>query len=229
MDEYLSEKEQLERLKAWLRENGAWIVIGVALGALAVGGWRWWQSRTESVALDASARYQQLLVTFGRGDTAQALASVDQLVKDHAGSPYADQAQLAAARVMVENGQLDRSAAYLTAVVQRTKDPELAIVARLRLARVQLAQNKADEALATLGTADQGAFQARFAEVRGDAYFAKGDRAAALREYQAARTAAGPSVAANATLDLKINDLTDGAPTAPATTPTSQPAANKVN
>ncbi len=44
----------------------------------------------------------------------------------------------------------------------------------------------------TLGTADQGAFEGRFAEVRGDAYFAKGDKAAALREYRAARVAIGP-------------------------------------
>ena len=62
-------------------------------------------------------------------------------------------------------------------------------MARLRLARVQVAQNHPDAALSTLGTADQGAFEGRFAEVRGDAYFAKGDKAAALREYRAARVA----------------------------------------
>ena len=32
MDEYLSEKEQLDRLLAWLRANIPWIVIGLACG-----------------------------------------------------------------------------------------------------------------------------------------------------------------------------------------------------
>ena len=50
---------------------------------------------------------------------------------------------------------------------------------------------------------------------RGDAYFAKGDKAAALREYRAARLAMGPAQASNDLLDLKINDLADAAPSTP--------------
>ena len=88
-------------------------------------------------------------------------------------------------------------------------------MARLRLARVQLALNHPDTALATLGTANQGAFEGRFAEVRGDAYYAKGDKAAALREYRAARVALGPAQAANDLLELKINDLADAASSTP--------------
>ena len=209
MDEYLSDKEQLESLKAWLRENGAWMLIGVAVGVLGVGGWRWWQSRVENTALDAGVRYQQVLSLLSRSDITHGLEVVGQLVSAHPQSPYADQAQLAAARVMVESNQLDRAVSYLTPVAQQTRDPQLAIVARLRLARVQLAQGKPDEALTTLGSADQGEFQAGYAQVRGDAYFAKNDRASALREYQAARAAAGPQATADNLLDLKINDLTD--------------------
>ncbi len=60
-----------------------------------------------------------------------------------------------------------------------------------------------------------GAFAGRFAEVRGDAYFAKGDKTAALREYRAARAAIGPASAANDLLDLKINDLSGAATSTP--------------
>ncbi len=89
------------------------------------------------------------------------------------------------------------------------------LVARLRLARVQIAQNHPDAALSTLGTADRGAYNGRFAEVRGDADFAKGDKAGALREYRAARLALGPPDAANDLLDLKINDLAGDATSTP--------------
>ena len=63
----------------------------------------------------------------------------------------------------------------------KATDPRLALTARLRLARVQVDQNQADAALATLAGPEAGAFAPRFAEVRGDALLAKGDRAGALR------------------------------------------------
>ncbi len=223
MDEYLSDQEQLDQVKAWLRENIPWIVIGVAAGALAVGGYRWWQARRDATDLAAAQRYQQVLNSFDGSNNTRGLEAVDQLVKDQPGSAYADQAELAAARVLLETGQLDRAAAYLTAVMEHSKDPELATAARERLARVQIAQGKPDAALATLGSTDQGSFQARFAEIRGDAYYAKNDRVDALREYRAARAAAGPAMAANDPLDLKINDLADEPAASAAASAGSQP------
>lgn len=216
MDEYLSEKEQLERLTGWLRANLPWIAVGLAVGGLIVGGWRWWQARVERNGVEAAQAYTQILEAFNRGDRTQGLDLVAQLDRAHPGSPYVDQANLAAARLLLETGQVDRAASYLTVVMDHSRDPQLALVARLRLARVQVAQNRADAALATLGTANQGAFEGRFAEVRGDAYYAKGDKAAALREYRAARAAIGPAQAANDVLDLKINDLAADAAGMPA-------------
>jgi predicted negative regulator of RcsB-dependent stress response len=216
VDEYLSEKEQLERLIGWLRTNIPWILIGLAIGGAIVGGWRWYQSRTENNGVAAAQAYSQILDAFEKGDRTRGLDLVTQLSQSHPGSPYVDQADLAAARLLLETGQVDRAASYLTAVTNQTRDPELALVARERLARVQLAQNHPDEALKTLGAANPGAFEGRFAEVRGDAYFAKGDKASALREYRAARVALGPAQASNDLLDLKINDLAGDASSAPA-------------
>ncbi len=217
MDEYLSEKEQFDRLLGWLRVNIPWIVIGLACGGLIVYGFKWWQGRAERIGVEASQAYAQVLDAFDRGDRTRGLDLVEQLGRNHAGSPYVDQADLAAARLLLETGQPDRAASYLTVVMEHSKDAQLALVARLRLARVQVAQNHPDAALKTLGTADQGAFEGRFAEVRGDAYFAKGDKASALREYRAARQALGPAQAANDLLDLKINDLAGAASSTPAT------------
>jgi predicted negative regulator of RcsB-dependent stress response len=215
VDEYLSEKEQLDQLLGWLRVNLPWIVLGLAVGGLMVGGWRWWQARTDRNGVEASQAYTQVLDAFDHGDRTRGLDLVEQLRHSHPDSPYVDQADLAAARLLLETGQIDRAASYLSVAMGHSRDPELVVVARLRLARVQLAQNHPDAALATLGTANQGAFEGRFAEVRGDAYFAKGDKAAALREYRAARLAMGPAQASNDLLDLKINDLADAASSTP--------------
>lgn len=216
MDEYLSEKEQLDQLLGWLKVNIPWIILGLAVGGLIVGGWRWWQARAERNGIEASQAYEQIVDAFDHGDRTRGLDMVEQLRRNQPDSPYVDQADLVAARVLLETNQIDRATSYLSVVVSHSKDPELVQIARLRLARVQVAQNHPDAALATLGSTDAGAFQARFDEVRGDAYYAKGDKAAALREYRAARVAAGPAQAANDFLDLKINDLAGAASSAPA-------------
>ena len=95
------------------------------------------------------------------------------------------------------------------------QDPELRMVARVRLARVQLAQSKFDDALATLKVPDEGEFSTRIADVRGDVLLAKGDRAGALREYLAARTGESKGRVDTELLDLKIRDLGGTPPKAP--------------
>ena len=211
----LEEGEQWEAIKAWFRENGLAIVAGALIGILGLFGWRWWTSHAESQHVAASEAYEKLLSRTDGGNLDTALKDLEQFQKDYADSAYAAPAQLAVARIHVAKDELDKAAADLRAVADTAKDPQLRTVATLRLARVQVSQGKPDDAIKTLGTEDRGAFQSAFAEVRGDALQAKGDKDGALREYEAAKAArvaasVGGSEAAAADgdlLDLKINDL----------------------
>jgi len=213
VDDYLSEKEQWEWIKTQVRENGPAVILAVALAVAAVFGWRWWQGHQDIGRLQAGDKYMQMVHALEQGNRSQGLVVLGELERDYPGSPYTDQAKLLSARVYVDEGQLDRAAGELAAVAEHSKDQDLAQVARLRLARVQIAQGKADNALATLGSGGStGAFAARYHEVRGDAYYAKGDKAAALQEYRSAQSA-GEGTDAQL-LGLKIADLDAGAPAA---------------
>lgn len=216
MDDYLSEKEQWEAIKAWLRENGLWIIAGIAVGAAGIGGWQWWKGHLDAVDTEASAKYEQMMTAFGKGDRSGALALLGQIEGQYSSTPYADQARLAAARAYVESNELDKAASALQAV-EGSKDKQLGLIARLRLARVQIAQNKLDDALATLNGVEPGAFAPRFHEVRGDAELAKGNKIGALAEYRQARSMdSGSGVTDTGLLDLKISDLVADAGPAPA-------------
>jgi len=206
VEEYLNEKEQWERVLAWLREQGPWIVGGVALAVAIFSGWNYWQNRAQQRNLAAATRYEQVIDAFGRSDVNGGYRLADDLIKAYPGTAYADQANLAVARIQIENRQLDLAAARLGQVLASTQDAELALIARLRLARVQLAQGNADEALKTLDAVNPGAFAARYAEVRGDALLAKGDRDGALRAYREARSSGGATIDTGL-LDLKIGEL----------------------
>ncbi|HET7811194.1 MAG TPA: tetratricopeptide repeat protein [Steroidobacteraceae bacterium] len=206
MSEY-NEAEQYERFKAWIRANSLWIVVGVAIGAAGWGGWKWYWERRDLQAETAATRYEEMIDAFGRNDRTRGLTIADDLNREYAWTPYAALANLMAARVHVEANELDKAAASLKAVMDKASDPELRMVARMRLARVQSAQKKFDEALATLKVDEPGDFATRLADVRGDVLFAKGDREGALREYLAARTGDAKDSVDTELLDLKIRDL----------------------
>ena len=214
MSEY-SEAEQMERAKGWLKTNGIWIIAGIAIGAGGLGAFRWYEERRNAQAETASARYEELVDAFARNDKARGMTLLDQLNREYAWTPYATLGTLIAARVQVEANELDKAAAGLKSVMDNAKDDELKMVARLRLARVQSALGKNDEALATLKIDDPGEFAPRLADTRGDVLLAKGDRDGALREYLAARTAENDGRVDIELLDLKIRDLGGTPPATP--------------
>ena len=224
MSEYLSEKEQWEQIRTWVRENGLWVVAGVGLAAAGLQGWRWWQGHLDERGTSASAAYTRMIDALEKGDRTQAFVRLGELERDYPSSPYVDQGKLLAARGYAEGKELDKAAHELETVMKTSKDHELALVARMRLARVEIAEGKPDEALTTLNAVEPGAFAARYHEVRGDAWYAKGDKAAALKEYRSA--AGNPDLGDAALLDLKIADLAADAPAvAAATAPAPTPAA----
>ena len=222
MDDYLSEKEQWEWVKTRVRENAAAVILAIALAIVGVFGWRWWQAHLDQERLAAGAKYMQMVQALEGGDRTQALVALGELEREHAGSPYTDQAKMLAARMYVDEGTLDKAAGELSGVASNSKDHDLALIARLRLARVQISQGKPDVALATLAQVQPGSFAAIYHAVRGDAYYAKGDKPNALTEYRSAQ-AAGDS-GDSSLLGLKVADLAaanggsaskSGAPAAP--------------
>ena len=214
MSEY-SEAEQMERARDWLKTNGIWIVAGIALGVGGLAGWRWYQERRDTQAETASARYEELVDAFSRHDNVRGNTLLDELNREYAWTPYASLGALIAARAQVEANELDKAAASLKSVMDNAKDDELRMVARLRLARVQSALGKHDDALATLKVADPGEFAPRLADTRGDVLLAKGDRDGALREYLAARATENNGRVDFDLLDLKIRDLGGTPPATP--------------
>jgi predicted negative regulator of RcsB-dependent stress response len=220
-EDYLTDDEQWEAVKRWMAENGAWIIGGVVLGAALLFGWRYYQNHQNEVAMKAAAQFGAMAAALERSDRNQSRQIADALIKEFPSSPYADQAQLTIARLYVDDGQLPSAIAPLTQVMNGSKDTELRHIARLRLARVLIAQDKPDDALKILAESSPGAFAVLAHEVRGDAYYAKKDIKNAVTEYKAALIG-GDAGSDAGLLELKIADL--GAPPTPAVTVIPSPS-----
>ncbi|MGH8169705.1 MAG: YfgM family protein [Steroidobacteraceae bacterium] len=208
VDDYLlSEREQWDALKRWVRESGPAVVAGIAIAAIGFGGFRWWHAHRNNVDVAAGAMYIQMENAFAHGDRTQAFILVGDLERQYSSSPYAEQARLVSAKAFAEDGDLGRAADELQNVMQHSNDPGLQLIARQRLARVQIAQHQPSKALATLNGADPGALAPLYEVARGDAYYAMGDKAAALAQYRLARASDTGGETDTGLLDLKISDL----------------------
>lgn len=210
--EELTDNEREEQLRRWWSQNWLWIFGGIALGLAALAGWQYWQNQKLSASEAAAAGYREVIDALGREDRPQAVAAAEKLRKEHPKAPYADQADLALARIAVQRLEYDEAARLLRGVTDASKDAELRKIARTRLARVLIEENKPDEALALLDVSQSDAFAAIYHDVRGDALAAKGDTAAARAEYESALNFADDESGLDrAFIELKRDSLSGGA------------------
>ena len=238
MEDYLSEREQIESLRGAAKENAPWALAAVLIAGAMILGWQQYQGWRQRQSVTASQKYTATLEALSRADKTSAAKIIDELKSDYARTPYADLATLALVRFEVATNDLADAAKRLEDVMQTARDPELRVVARLRLARVQRAQAKPDLALATLAGVPEKDSTAAFTEVKGDALADKGDKAGALAAWREALDAKMPGLVNRELLELKVASLgalpvaapaatapatATAAPAPPATAPKGQP------
>ncbi len=190
-----TDEEQLEEIKRWWDDNGTSTVTAVALGVAGVLGYQAWENNVRESGEAASVVYEDLVtattsITPGNDDasleaTAKSLATT--LRDEHAGTTYAVFASMHVAKLAVDREDYDTAVTELTWVLAQDIDQQLEVIVRLRLARVLLAQEKPEDALATVNVPmDSEAQKSSVEEVRGDIYVALGDLDQARVAYQAA-------------------------------------------
>jgi predicted negative regulator of RcsB-dependent stress response len=205
MEQY-SDQEQLEVIRKWWSENGKAIIGGLLLGLGGVLGWQFWQDHQRSAAEQASVLYFQLGEAIA-GDKIEAAGLKGVVLREeYPGSPYAALAGLMLAAADIEAENLDGARTHLSWVVENARQPELADVARLRLARVLMAEDDYAAASARLDEVS-APYRAEADEIRGDMYVRQGEPDRARDAYQAARAALALAGGSNEWLEMKLNDL----------------------
>lgn len=195
IDDLLDEHEQGERVRAWLRNNGLALVVGVALGLAAIFGWRWWQDHQYQQRIAQGDGYQAVVEAIEAGDLEAATRGAAGLQ----GALYPSLAALRIARAQHDAGQLDAAIGTLRSVRGRSAD--LAGVVDGRLARLLIEGGKPQEAIDLLA----GAGSATAHELRGDALLALGRREDAAASYRDALAALDVDAMQRGLLELKLS------------------------
>lgn len=209
MVDYVSDEQRVEELKKWWSENGTSIIAGVVLGLGALVGWRAWISYQENQAKAASDYYGTIVENATQQDAKVIAENTAVLTKSYPSTPYAALAVLHLAKLKAEKGELNEAAQHLLWVIDHSSQDTVRNVARLRLARVYIAQNKIDETLTLLSEDFPVSFVSLVEEIRGDALLAKGDVDSARKAYDRALLSAGENADF---LKMKRDDLGEAAP-----------------
>ncbi len=176
IDDLLDEHEQGERVRTWLRQNGAGIFGGVVLGIGAIAGWQWWQKDQVNKLAEANAQYDAVTRSLQSSDLDEAAKQVTALESGKAGI-YADLAALELAKAQVEAGKAEDAIKTLQAL---KAEGEFKMLIDQRIARLLIETGKPADALAVLGNAEDSAGL----EIRGDALIAQDKRDEARELYR---------------------------------------------
>ena len=211
MDVHASEKEQVEALRKWWKENGSSVITGVLLGLSVLLGGKAWFSYQETRALSASNIYAQMMAALNQNEQEPVRNFANQLISEYSGSGYAPLAALVLARLAVSQGELPAAQVQLQWALEHADSPELKHTARLRLVRVLMDQNQLAEAAQQLNSVTEaGAYAYLYTELRGDLAMLEGNTVEAASAYRQALDSM-PAQAPNAALLSAKYDSVSGA------------------
>lgn len=199
MEQFATEEQQVEAIKRFWKENGIAIMVGAVIGLGGLWGWQYYSDSQLAAKEAASQGYQEVVENLQADD---GIVRAEAFLANHQSSGYAAMTALVLAAQEVENNNLEAALVHLQTAVQ-SKDGSLQNVAKMRLARVQLAMNEAQAALDSVAKIDAEAFTAQVEEIKGDAYVMLADFTNARLAYSAAVEADS----ANRIVKMKLDNL----------------------
>lgn len=197
MEQFSTEEQQVEAIKSFWKENGLAIVGGAILGLGGMIGWRMYSDAMMTSQETNSEHYVDVVSV--------QQPSTDNLISfaEEGKGTYSSLAALTAAKIAVEDNDLEAAANYLETATNVSDGHQLKALATLRLARVQFQQGSTDKALQTVSTIESSLLVAQVQELKGDIYSSLGDVEQAKLAYEQALSADE----SNRFLQMKIDNV----------------------
>jgi predicted negative regulator of RcsB-dependent stress response len=207
LTEYLTEQEQVELLKNWIKQYSVVIAIGVFLSIIVISGWRYWQQRQYKIISHASLVFDDMVTMRAQRNNADTSIQADKLFTHYSRTAYGQFAALMLARAAVINQNYHEAEKQLLWVVDHGNIASIRQIAALRLARLYISEHKPDASLEVLNDVHDKNFNGLIDEVKGDAYLAMKDPRNARQWYQQALSELPNADVIRPLLQMKYDNL----------------------
>jgi predicted negative regulator of RcsB-dependent stress response len=203
----LQEQEQVEALRSWWKHYGKLVMLVVVAAAVAFGSIVAWRYYKNSQALAAGALYGQLETVLNTGDKTKARDIASLLTQSYPHTGYAALAALVGARAAADVGDIAGAQAQLQWLSDHAPDDATRDLAQLRLAALLIDEKKYPDALTLLETKHGAAWDALYADLKGDVLVAQGRRDEARTAYQIAFDKSAAQDPYRAVVQIKLDAL----------------------
>jgi predicted negative regulator of RcsB-dependent stress response len=210
LTDYLTEQEQVELLKSWVKQYSLVILVGILIAIVAVSSWRYWQQRHNNILMHASQIYDEMLTKRAQNDTNAILVQAKKLTSRYQKTPYGQLAALMLARDAVNQKDYKEVEQQLRWVLEHSSNSSIRQIARLRLARTLIVEQKAAIALKVLEKIEDNSFNGLIDEVKGDAYLSMHSPAMARQAYRQALAELPNAETNRPLLQMKYDNLASG-------------------
>ncbi|MBI3561862.1 MAG: tetratricopeptide repeat protein [Gammaproteobacteria bacterium] len=222
-DIHVSEDEQVEALKRWLKENGTSMVVGTLIGIAIIAGVWYWQGHRHVLAENGSATFSEFSAAVQANNQEQISNKWQALHTEYNNTPYATLAAFIMAKRSVDKGDLTAAEDYAKLALDNAKHDALRHLARLRLARLLVQEKKLDPALALIADQKDPAFVSDYAELRGDIYAQQNKPTEARAAYTEALADTTLPGQRRSSIEMKRDDLITSENPAPTPVVTAAP------
>ncbi len=204
MSDYLTDEEQLDKLRKWWEDNGLAMVGAVVVAVAGVIGWNWYGTeRSETIAATSDLYVDYLEAEGAERETIEAT-----LAAEYPDSVYRVFVLLRNAKAEADAENPEAALGILNEALPLVDEETLADVIRIRIARLQQELDQSEAALGTLGGVRSLGLRSQVQELKGDIHMARGERALAHEAYSAA-LAEAEDEAGRPLLRLKVADTAD--------------------
>lgn len=204
-----TEEENTEFLGSLWDKYKYLILLSLVLFGAGIFGWESWSQNRLSNLQDSADMYESFINSLNDDDLDQKVLA-DQIIKKYPNTLYADLVTFHLAKISVEEEDLNKAEEHLMWILQRHDskwgsdfDP-IEATARLRLARVLIANDNSNKALAIINDSEN--MSSSLHEVKGDAEEKLGSFAEAKLSYLKALES-NQSQSVEAILKMKLANL----------------------
>lgn len=150
MQPEMTDKEQIEQVKQWMKEYGWAILIAVVIGLGGSYGWRTWKGRQQSKKAEASDLYAAMQVMADEKNQSKLNDYANQLVSKHPKSVYASLGKLLQAQQQANAHQYTDAVTSINWVINYADPSVVKDMAYFSMSAVDMQQKKDQQALAEL-------------------------------------------------------------------------------
>lgn len=185
MSDYLTDEEQVDRLKKLWRDYGLTVVTALVIGIGGTVAWDFYKEYESNQAQSAFDLYNSYIEASALGEPAEPF--IEELADSFGGSSYYVFTLLQSAKDAVDNDNFEEAQSFLSNAYESAKGTPINDMVALRKAKVEFELKDYESVLQTLPLIETEGYRWQALMLQGDVAFLQDELDKARDAYQAAK------------------------------------------